>query len=328
MAAVAQVVQRLPAQRDPELLVGAEHFSDAGVYRLTDSMAIVQSLDFFSPLVDDPFIYGRIAAANALSDVYAMGARPKTALNIVGFPDTQLEMEVLDEILRGGAERIAAAGAVIIGGHCVRDNEIKYGLSVTGVVDPNRMLTNDRARPGDVLVLTKGLGTGFITTAIRGERCPDAIRDAACASMVQLNGSAAGEAVDLGALAATDVSGFGIAGHAFEMATASQATLRLELTRLPLLPGAESMAVKDNFTGGYHANRTHLQEHLRYEAGAGNHPLEPMLFDPQTSGGLLISISAERAETLLERCREAGDDRAAVIGTVEPKGDVDLIIRV
>lgn len=165
-------MQHLPLSSDPNLLVGPEHFSDAGVYRLADGLAIVQTVDFFPPIVDDPYTYGRIAAANSLSDVYAMGGRPVTAMNIVGFPDQELPMEILSDILRGGAERVHAAGAVTVGGHSVRDNEIKYGLSVTGVVDPARMLTNAKARPGDVVVLTKALGTGFVTTANKADRCP------------------------------------------------------------------------------------------------------------------------------------------------------------
>ena len=176
-------MQGLPASADPNLLLGAEHFGDAGVYRLADGMAIVQSVDFFPPIVNDPYLFGRIAAANALSDVYAIGAKPRTALNIVGFPDEQLDLEVLGEILRGGAERIEAAGAVIVGGHSLRDAEIKYGLAVTGVVDPDLMMTNMAARPGQVLVLTKPLGTGFITTAAQAGKCPDDVLAGASASM-------------------------------------------------------------------------------------------------------------------------------------------------
>ena len=205
-------MQGLPSFSDPNLLVGAEHFSDAGVYRLADGMAIVQSLDFFPPLVNDPFVFGQIAAANSLSDVYAMGGRPITAMNIVGFPDDKLGFDVLQEILRGGAERVLAAGAVLLGGHSVRDAEIKYGLSVTGIVDPDHMITNEAAAPGDVLVLTKPLGTGFVTTALRAGKCPDDVLAAACASMMRLNDTAAEAALSVGAKAATDITGFGLAG--------------------------------------------------------------------------------------------------------------------
>ena len=177
----------LPQFEDPNLIVGTESFSDAGVYRLRDDLYIVQTVDFFPPLIDDPYVFGQIAAANSLSDAYAMGARPVTALNIVGFPDDQLELEVLHAILAGGAERVLKAGAVIVGGHTVRDAEIKYGLSVTGVVEPAQLLTNAQAQPGDMLVLTKALGTGFVTTAAKARKCPDDVLATTIASMVQLN---------------------------------------------------------------------------------------------------------------------------------------------
>jgi len=188
---VAQVVRSLPPMRDPNLLVGADKLSDAGVYRLADDLAIVQTTDFFPPVVDDPYTYGRIAAANALGDLYAMGATPRTALNIVGFPDDELGLDILERILKGGAERVLAAGAVTIGGHSVRDREIKYGLAVTGTVHPDRMMTNAGARPGDALILPEPLGTGLIATANRGSRCPSEALEAACASMVALNAAPA-----------------------------------------------------------------------------------------------------------------------------------------
>src|SRR5919109_852133 len=184
---IAQVLRHLPAAHDPNLIVGTETHDDAGVYRLTDDLAIVQTIDFFPPLVDDPYVYGQIAAANALSDIYAMGGTPRTALNLVGYPDDKEDLEWLGEILRGGAERCHAAGAVILGGHTVRDAEIKYGLAVTGIIHPARILTNAAARPGDRLVLTKALGTGFVTTAHKAEDCPEELYQAAVASMVQLN---------------------------------------------------------------------------------------------------------------------------------------------
>ena len=200
-------MQGLPSFDDPNLLIGAEHFSDAGVYRLRDDLLIVQSVDFFPPLVDDPYVFGQIAAANSLGDVYAMGGRPTTALNIVGFPDDQLEMSVLAEILRGGSEKVREAGAVVAGGHTVRDTEIKYGLAVTGVVSPEQLLTNQKAQPGDLLVLTKALGTGFVTTAFKAGRCPPEALLAACDSMRQLNAIGRDGALD--ALPASRRSGVG-----------------------------------------------------------------------------------------------------------------------
>ncbi len=318
-------MQGLPAFSDPNLLVGAEHFSDAGVYRLADGMAVVQSLDFFPPLVDDPFVFGQIAAANSLSDVYAMGARPVTALNIVGFPDDKLGLEVLQEILRGGAERVQAAGAVVLGGHSVRDTEIKFGLAVTGIVDPDRMITNEAAEPGDVLVLTKALGTGFVTTALRAGKCPDDALTTACASMTQLNDTAAEAAMSVGARAATDITGFGLAGHAAELAEASGVTVRLELGKLPRLPGAEALATQKHHTRANPTNRAHLRPSTRFEVADDTVAAE-FLFDPQTSGGLLIAVKPDKTEALLERCRAGGLDAATVVGGIEPAGDATLVI--
>lgn len=319
-------MQHLPPSSDPNLLVGPEHFSDAGVYRLADGLAIVQTVDFFPPVVDDPFTYGRIAAANALSDVYAMGGRPVTALNIVGFPDQELPMEILSEILRGGGERVHAAGAVTVGGHSVRDNEIKYGLSVTGVVDPARLLTNAKARPGDMVVLTKALGTGFVTTANKADRCPQATLDATVASMVMLNDAASRNAVELGAHAATDITGYGLAGHACEMAGASSVTLEIDLASLPLLPGSEELAAPLNFTRANKATRGYLEGRIRWQ-GTPDDLRTAYLFDPQTSGGLLVSIDSARAEEYVHACRAAGAAATTIVGRVLEQASVDLIVR-
>lgn len=318
-------MQALPRFDDPNVLVGPEHFSDAGVYRLNEQTVIVQTLDFFAPVVDDPYTYGQIAAANSLSDVYAMGGQPKTALSIVGFPDDKLELEVLQTILRGGAERVAKAGAVILGGHSVRDAEIKFGLSVTGVVDPQKILTNAAAKPGDALVLTKALGTGFITTAHRQDQCPDEALHAACASMVQLNQSAAQAALHVAARAATDVTGFGLVGHGLEMAQASEATLHIDLSSLPMLPGARELAAKGHHTRANAANRAHAKNKMRFECDE-NHPDVEFLFDPQTSGGLLIAVAAERAGELVTRCHDASAAHTAVIGEVVAREQARLVI--
>lgn len=323
--AVAQVVQHLPAVSDPNLLIGPELFSDAGVYRIDERTAIVQSVDFFPPLVDDPAEFGRIAATNALSDLYATGARPRTALNIVGFPDTELPVEILHEILRGGAEQVHAAGAVVVGGHSVRDAEVKYGLCVTGTVDPDRMMTNQGARPGDVLILTKALGTGFVTTANRAGDCDAAVLAAACLSMTTLNAAAADAALASGVRGATDVSGFGLAGHASELAGASGVTIHVETARLPLLPGVVPFVEAGYFTRANASTRSHLEPTTSIDAGADATRVE-CLFDPQTSGGLLLSVAADRAEDLVARCREAGLESAAIIGTVREKAAVDLVV--
>lgn len=310
---------------DPNLLVGADSFSDAGVYRIAPDLAIVQSVDFFAPIVDDPFLFGQIAAANALSDLYAMGATPLTALNIVGFPEGDLEIESLQEILEGGAERVRSAGAVVVGGHSVRDTEVKFGLSVTGVAHPDQLLTNAAAQPGDALVLTKPLGVGFITTANRAGRCPDDVFDSACRSMIQLNDSAARAALAVGAKAATDVTGFGLVGHAWEMATASDVTIEIDLATLPTLPGAGDLAVKENFTRATEGNRAHVAPSLTME-GEDSAGMAEFLYDAQTSGGLLVAMSPRRASEFLSRCHDAGLAQAAQIGRVAPKGEHLLVI--
>lgn len=313
----AQVVRNLPKFDDPNLIIGAEGFSDAGAYRLRDDLLIVQSVDFFPPLVDDPFVFGQIAAANSLSDLYAMGARPVTALNIVGFPDDQLELELLGEILRGGADRVLAAGAVVCGGHTVRDTEIKFGLSVTGVVAPDQLRSNRGAQPGDALVLTKALGTGFITTAYKAGRCPEDVFQTACQGMVMLNASASDAAGTCGAHAATDITGFGLAGHAGEMAQASGATLVIQLDRLPLLPGAAELAARGNKTRASASNRRFAESTLRIDGPVDELRLE-FAFDAQTSGGLLISVPQERSSELVRLLHAAGALAAAVVGRVEP----------
>lgn len=316
----------LPTFNDPNLIVGTDNFSDAGVYRLRDDLWIVQSLDFFPPLVNDPYTYGQIAAANSLSDVYAMGAKPTTALNIVGFPDDQLKLDILEEILRGGAERVQQAGAVLAGGHTVRDTEIKYGLSVTGVVKPDALRTNDGARPGDLLVLTKPLGTGFITTALKAGHCPDEALQAASASMVQLNAAGSEAATESCAHAATDITGFGLAGHAGELANASGVTVALDLNRLPLLPGALELARAGYQTRASTSNRNYAQSSLRID-GTPNPLLEELAFDAQTSGGLLIAVVAEQAEKLIEHARSAGATATCLVGEVLAKEEVSLILR-
>jgi selenide, water dikinase len=275
--------------------------------------------------VDDPYVYGQIAAANALSDVYAMGGTPRTALVLACYPDDQLSLDWLDEIERGGAERCKAAGATIVGGHTVRDAEIKFGLAVTGLVHPQRIVTNAAARPGDVLVLTKPLGTGVVTTARKRNACPDELYREACASMVQLNDRAAEAMLAVGAKAATDVTGFGLAGHGLEVALASGVTLRFELSKLPLFPGVEALAHAPYLTRASTTNREYVQEELRIEGTPDSARLE-CFFDAQTSGGLLICAPADRADELVRRVRDAGGETATVIGEVLPRGEKALVV--
>jgi selenide,water dikinase len=322
---IAQVLRDLPQVADPNLLVGTATADDAGVYRLSDDLALVQTVDFFPPLVDDPFVFGQIAAANALSDVYAMGGVPKTALNLVAFPDHRLPLTWLQEILRGGAERCAEAGCVIVGGHSIRDSEIKYGLAVTGLIHPAQVLTNAAAKPGDRLILTKPLGTGFIVTAAKAGRCPKHSLDAAVNSMVTLNRTAAEVMRRHAPHSVTDVTGFGLAGHALEMALASEVTLRIDLKALPLLTGLADLVAKRFFTRASQTNKQFVAEHLKVEGTPDTTAMEAF-FDAQTSGGLLISVSPDRADALLKDLQGAGTPAAAVIGSVFPRGSHALIV--
>ena len=307
-------------------MVGTETHDDAGVYRLTDDLAIVQTIDFFPPVVDDPFIYGQIAAANALSDVYAMGGAPRTALNLVGYPDDKESMDWLGEILRGGAERCQAAGAVIVGGHTVRDAEIKFGLAVTGIVHPQKIITNATARPGDKLVLTKALGTGFITTAHRNGACPEDVFQAACASMIQLNDIGRDAMLHAGAHAATDITGFGLAGHALEMAEGSKVSLVINLSALPLLPGAQPLARRPFFTRASATNSSYVADNLRIEGKPDSNRIE-FFYDPQTSGGLLISVSADKADALVAEAKDRGASAACIVGEVIERDGPALILK-
>lgn len=320
-------MRNLPPSDDPNLLVGTDTHDDAGVYKLTEELAIVQTVDFFPPVVNDPYIYGQIAAANALSDVYAMGGTPKTALNLLGYPDDKdPEMTWLSDMIRGGEERCRAAGAVIVGGHTVRDSEIKFGYAVTGIIHPQRILSNAKARPGDKLVLTKALGTGFITTANKAEECPEEVLQAACASMVQLNDIGRDAMLQAEAHAATDITGFGLAGHAYEMADGSKMTLVIELERLPLLPGADRLAHKPYVTRASGTNAAYVQPFLHIDGKPDPVRLE-FFYDAQTSGGLLISVAADKAEALVEDLRKRGAASACVIGEVVEKQDAALIIK-
>jgi selenide, water dikinase len=316
----------LPKVNDPNLLVGTETHDDAGVYRLRDDLAIVQTIDFFPPVVDDPYVYGQIAAANALSDIYAMGGQPRTALNLVGYPDDKISLDWLGDILRGGAERCHAAGAVILGGHTVRDAEIKFGMAATGIIHPDHVLTNAAARPGDKLVLTKALGTGFVTTAHKAGACPEEVFLAACASMVQLNDIGRDAMLAAGSHSATDITGFGLAGHAYEMAEGSRTTLILELSLLPLLSGTEALAHKPYLTRASATNASYVAPGLRIEGQPDPVRLE-FFYDAQTSGGLLVSVPPDRAEALVADCRARGAEATCIVGEVAERGDAALVVR-
>lgn len=319
-----QVLRELPVTEHPDLLVGTNHYDDAGVFRINETTALVQTVDFFPPLVDDPYEFGRIAAANALSDVYAMGGEPLTALSIVGFPDEELPIEILGEILRGGHERVTAAGAVIVGGHSVRDAEIKYGLAVTGKIAPDRIITNGGAKPGDRLVLTKPIGSGVITSAAKKGKVDDDELSETIAVMVKLNRSGRDAMVAVGVSAATDISGFGLVGHAFEIADASGVTVELDSASVPLLPRTLEFAGKGFLTRAYKSTLGHLGDRL--QATAPDPTLVNVLCDAQTSGGLLISVSQERSEKLVTALNENGALCAAQIGTVRERGDFAMVL--
>ncbi len=302
----------------PDLIVGPETLDDAGVFRLDPATGLVLTLDFFPPIVDDPVWYGRIAAANSLSDVYAMGGRPITAMNIVGFP-TALPVSILGEILRGGAEKVIEAGAIVVGGHSVRDTEIKFGLSVTGLVHPDRIVSNARARPGDVLVLTKPLGMGAAATAIKKELLDAVAIEAACAQMATLNKGACAAMLEAGAISATDVTGFGLMGHGRGMAEASGVTLEFDAASLPLFAAgaadAKSLAEKNLTSGG--ADRTRKFLGSQAEVAATVDPARTRLaFDAETSGGMLIAIAEDRVDRLLAALAREKTPCAAVVGRV------------
>jgi selenide,water dikinase len=305
---------------DPNLLVGVEGAEDAGVYRIGERCALVETTDIITPLVDDPFTFGRIAAANALSDVYAMGGRPVTAMNLAFFPACSLANSVLAEILAGGADAIREAGACLVGGHTVEDDELKYGLAVTGLIDPDRVVRNCTAQAGDLLVLTKPLGTGIVSTAIKAEMVPAALEKEAIGWMTRLNAAAAQLMLECHASAATDVTGFGLIGHACEMARGAGVSFQLELAAVPVMAGVGDLVNDGLVPAGCYRNRDYYG---KFVAGAAGDALLP-LFDPQTSGGLLIALAPADAEQFLERSKATGAF-AVAIGRVAPSGGSPLV---
>lgn len=303
----------------PDLLEGYARFSDAGVFRLRPDLAIVQTVDFFPPLVDDPRDFGRIAAANALSDVYAMAGVPVTALSVAGFPANRLDVGILGDIFAGGAEKVLEAGAVIAGGHTVEDREIKFGLAVTGTVHPDRFVSNAGARPGELLVLTKPLGMGSVTTAFKQKKVDEPTLREAINIMTCLNRDASQLMVELGVRGATDITGFGLIGHAFEMATSSGVTLRIDPARVPVFPPALHFARRGLLSGGARRNRNHLGASVLVAARPES-ALEKLLFDAETSGGLLVALPPDRARTYVARLEEKGHTDARIVGEVATRG--------
>ncbi len=315
----------MPRTDDPNLLVGSDHLDDAGVYKLRDDLAIVQTVDFFPPLVDDPFAFGQISAANSLSDVYAMGGKPVSCLNIVGFPDDKLPSEILVEILKGGSDKIVEAGAVLAGGHSVRDTEIKYGLSVTGTVDPRKIIANDGAKSGDKLVLTKPIGSGNLTTAYKKKKLSEEGLQQCIDVMRQLNRAGAEALAVVGVSAATDITGFGLLGHANEMAAASGVTLTIEAAAVPLMDEVMDLARKNMFSRAVESNLANLGD--KFDPGPVDELLVRVLGEAQTSGGLLISVPADRTDALIAQLKERGTWCADVIGEVARKRDHSIVLK-
>ena len=322
---LAEVLKDIPTQHHERLLVGIETHDDAGVYKLTDDIAIIQTVDFFPPICSDPFEFGQIAAANALSDVYAMGGTPITALNLMMFPSAKVPLEVLAEILKGGMQKVSEAGAIIVGGHTIDDYPPKYGLSVTGTVHPMRIITNAAARAGDVLVLTKPIGAGVIVAGKRIGEVNDDDYKTALDTMKLLNKNGAKIMQEFGVRCATDVTGFGLLGHALKMALAGGLTFKIKNSAVPLLPGAFELADKGCIPGAAFRNLDFVEQGCQFQPSV-DYTRKMLLCDAQTSGGLLICIAPQNAENLVDELKVAGYPSSAVIGEVIDKTDKDLMV--
>ncbi len=311
---MSDILGAIKSTAGPDLLVGFDTADDAGVYRLDSQRAVVSTADFITPVVDDPFTFGKVAATNSLSDIYAMGAKPLMALNLLGYPPADLPNDQLGAILAGSAETCGQAGCAVAGGHTVRDDEVKFGLSVTGIVDPSRILRNCTAQPGDILVLTKPLGTGALVAAMKKGLLDEDGYKVLVTAMTTLN-DVGSQLFELGATSCTDVTGFGLTGHALEMALGSETTFRISCATLPLLPGAVEFCGQGFTCGGTVSNSRFTAEHLHYDQALGEDMIG-LLNDPQTSGGLLISVPADRGEGLVDHLQNHGALAYSVIGEV------------
>ena len=303
-----------------------ETADDAGVYQLTADMALLQTVDFFTPIVDDPYTFGQVAVANALSDVYAMGGHPLTAMNIVCFPVNTMDLSILREILAGGLDKMREANVVLVGGHSVEDPELKYGLSVTGVIHPDKVLTNTGAKAGDRLLLTKPLGTGIINTAVKGEMANQESVTRALECMTQLNKAASEAMGDFSVHACTDITGFGLLGHAAEMIEGTDIGMILDSGAIPLLPDVQELVETGMVPAGAYRNKEFRSGMVQTDPGVPEWQLD-VFFDPQTSGGLLIALSPQEAETLLTRLREAGLKDTALVGEIVKEPSARIIVR-
>jgi selenide,water dikinase len=320
---LGEILKRFKPPVSDKLLVGIDGVDDAGIYQLTDELALVQTVDFFPPIVDDPYAFGQVAAANALSDIYAMGGQPLTALNIIGFP-AKMDPQIVGDILRGGGDKVAEAEAVIAGGHSVKDNELKYGLAVTGLIHPKKIISNSAAQVGDRLILTKPIGTGIISTAVKQNKAGAAEEAKVIEVMTTLNKIAAEEMIRFEAHAATDITGFGLGGHSYEMASGSKVSIEIFFDKVILLPGTVKYAKAGALTGGANATRQYLEGKISI---APNHEkyVHDIVYDAQTSGGLLIAVAEEHSDDLLKSLLDKGVE-AAEIGRVTPQKDFAIFI--
>ncbi len=325
-AGLREALSGIHSLEDPRVLVTSENMDDAGVYKINEELALIQTVDFFTPILNDPYDFGQVAVANALSDVYAMGGMPLTALNIACFPDRALPISILEEILKGGADKLAEAGVILLGGHTVSDDELKYGLAVTGAVHPDKILKCDSALPGDAIVLTKALGTGILSTALKKERLDEEAVEVLTRSMKQLNREAIEVAADYSIHAVKDITGFGLAGHAAEMADASGVSIEIDLAELVPLPCAMDLISEGVTTGGEQANRQDLSGRYRLVEREKGDPLLSLAFDPQTSGGLFLCVERSKASNLVVALQEAGLAEARVIGSVLERRGEDLLL--
>lgn len=319
-----EILHLLPREINPDLLVGLETRDDAGIYQISEDLALVQTVDFFTPIVDDPYDFGEIAVANSLSDIYAMGGIPKTGLNILGYPESTIDKSIIAEILKGGYNKAKEGNVSILGGHSVKDPELKFGMSVTGIINPKEVVRNNGARPGDQLILTKPLGTGILTTALKNEKLPEDLLSLVSQKMRQLNNFSSELMKRYKANACTDITGFGLLGHLFEMVQASNVSTEIISSRVPLLPGTLDFSRQKQLPGGLKDNQKYLTKFIQQKSRIDEELLN-ILFDPQTSGGLLISIPAEHAENLLKEL-ENKHTECAIVGEVTTKNEIPIQI--
>ncbi len=306
------------------MIVGLDRADDAGVYRLSSELAIVQTVDYITAIVDDPYVFGMIAAANSLSDVYAMGGKPVTAMNIIAFPSDTMDISVMTQVLSGSLAKLNEAGVTLVGGHSVRNSELKYGLSVTGVVHPQKVITKSTARVGDRLILTKPLGTGILTTALKAGLLEAETKVRLIEQMARLNNKAAMAMVDIGVSACTDITGFGLLGHTCEMAENSQVAVEIFVDKVPFMPETLEFARMGLVPEGMYANQEFRLDMVK--SSKIDEDLLSVLYDPQTSGGLIISVPADKAEALLTSIRRGGDEEAAIVGQVVDKPESHIIL--